>query len=169
MSLWAIFSLAQQLLLSGRQSGFEPVELPNATLGVELLRLTRRCRGIDKYVSSSAGLTIDEMHCLSVLLSEQPHSVTQLSELINVRPSRASKVLKGLEERGYVSRALHSLDRRKETVMLTEPGVRVAEGILTLFVEVGMELLGGWRKENAADFSRLVRTVTHTECANTNA
>jgi DNA-binding MarR family transcriptional regulator len=137
--------------------------MSDSTLGVELLRLTRRCRGIDKYVSSSAGLTIDEMHCLSALLSEKPSSVSRLSELINVSPTRASKILKGLEQRGLVSRMLDAVDRRREQVILTETGRKAALVILSLFAEVGSELLGGWRKELATDFSRLVRTMTQKE------
>jgi DNA-binding MarR family transcriptional regulator len=137
--------------------------MSDSTLGVELLRLTRRCRGIDKYVSSSAGLTIDEMHCLSALLSEKPSSVSRLSELINVSPTRASKILKGLEQRGLVLRMLDAVDRRREQVILTETGRKAALVILSLFAEVGSELLGGWRKELATDFSWLVRTMTQKE------
>jgi len=137
--------------------------MSDSTLGVEFLRLTRRCRGIDKYVSSSAGLTIDEMHCLSALLSESPPSVSRLSELINVSPTRASKVLKGLELKGLVSRMLDAVDRRKEKVILTETGRREALVILSLFAEVGSELLGGWRKELATDFSWLVQAMTQKE------
>jgi len=137
--------------------------MSDSTLGVEFLRLTRRCRGIDKYVSSSAGLTIDEMHCLSALLSESPPSVSRLSELTNVSPTRASKVLKGLELKGLVSRMLDAVDRRKEKVILTETGRREALVILSLFAEVGSELLGGWRKELATDFSWLVQAMTQKE------
>jgi DNA-binding MarR family transcriptional regulator len=141
------------------------VELPTSNVGVELLRLTRRCRGIDKYVSSSASLTIDEMHCLLALFSEHPPSVKRLSELINVSATRASKILRGLEQRGFVTRTMHAADHRREQVMLTEAGTKAAQGILSMFAEVGSELLGSWRKELATDFSWLLRTVGHPERA----
>jgi DNA-binding MarR family transcriptional regulator len=143
--------------------GPKSVELPTTNVGVELLRLTRRCRGIDKYVSSSAALSIDEMHCLLALFSERPPSVKRLSELINVSPTRASKILKGLEQRAFVSRMMHAADRRREQVILTEAGTAEAQRILSMFAEVGSELLGSWRKELAADFSWLLRTVAHQE------
>ena len=131
--------------------------------GIELLRLTRRCRGIDKYVSSSTGLTVDEMHCLCALYSERPSSVKRLYELISVSPSRASKILKHLEQRNLVTRAISSADHRREQVMLTDAGTKAVQEILSFFTEVGSELVGSWRRELAADFSWLLETVAHTK------
>ena len=131
--------------------------------GAELLRLTRRCRGIDKYVSSRAQLTIDELHCLSVLFSERPSSVKRLSELINVSTTRASKILKDLEQRGYVSRNPDADDRRKEQVLLTEAGSSTVKRILSFYTEIGSELLTSWRHELAQDFSWLVETVNQAK------
>ncbi len=131
--------------------------------GVELLRLTRRCRGIDKYVSSRAELTVDEMHCLSVLYSDHPPSVKRLSELINVSSTRSSKLLKDLEEREFVTRTLDVDDRRKEQVVLTEQGVKAVETIVSLYSEIGSELLTSWRSELAADFSWLLQVVAQSK------
>ena len=131
--------------------------------GAELLRLTRRCRGIDKYVSSRAELTIDEMHCLSVLYSDHPPSVKRLSELINVSSTRASKILKDLEDREFVTRTLDADDRRKEQVVLTESGEKEVLKLVSLYTEIGSELLTSWRSELAADFSWLLQVVAQTK------
>lgn len=127
--------------------------------GVSLLRLSRRCRGIDKYVSSRTRLTIDEMQCLSVLFSEHPSSIKRLSELVNVSSTRASKLLKDLEQKGFVSRTLDAEDHRKEQVILTEKGSAVVQSILSFYSEIGSELLTSWRSELAEDFSWLLQTV----------
>jgi DNA-binding MarR family transcriptional regulator len=127
--------------------------------GFDLLRLTRRCRGIDKYVSVRAALTIDEMHCLGTLYADQPASVKRLSELITVGSTRASKILKDLEARGLVSRSLDSSDRRKEHVYLTDAGRRAVERITELYAEVGSELLLGWRDELEHDLSWLLQSL----------
>jgi DNA-binding MarR family transcriptional regulator len=139
------------------------MEVTEPRFGVELLRLTRRCRGIDKYVSSRARLRIDELHCLSVLFSEHPSSVKRLSELINVSTTRASKILKDLEQRGYVSRTPDAEDRRKEQVLLTETGSLTVRRILSLYTEIGSELLTSWRHELAQDFSWLLQTVNQAK------
>jgi DNA-binding MarR family transcriptional regulator len=160
---FAIVSFAQYLHMNNRFNVNERVELSESKFALQLLRLTRRCRGIDKYVSSSAGFTVDEMHCLSALFSEHPSSVKRLSELINVSPTRASKILTGLEQRGFVSRTIDSEDHRIEQVILTGAGAKAVQGILSLFTEVGSELLGSWRKELAADFSWLAQTVAQVK------
>jgi len=139
------------------------LETTEPRFGAELLRLTRRCRGIDKYVSSRAQLTIDELHCLSVVFSERPSSVKRLSELVNVSTTRASKLLKDLEQRGYVTRTPDAEDHRRELVVLTEPGASTVQRILTLYAEIGSELLTSWRHELAQDFNWLVQTVNQSK------
>jgi DNA-binding MarR family transcriptional regulator len=99
------------------------------------------------------------LHCLSVLFSEHPSSVTRLSELINVSTTRASKILKDLEQRGFVSRTPDAEDRRKEQVLLTETGSVTVRKILSFYGEIGSELLTSWRHELAQDFSWLLQTV----------
>lgn len=131
-------------------------------LGIELVRLTRQCRSIDKYVSSSASLSVDEMHCLSALHTEHPTSIKRLYELINVSPSRASKILKHLEQRGLVTRSSDLADHRRGQVMLTDAGARAVQNILSHFTEVGSELRNSWRGEPTADLSRLLETVANT-------
>jgi DNA-binding MarR family transcriptional regulator len=135
------------------------MEQAEPTFGSDLLRLTRRCRGIDKYVSSRAQLTIDELHCLSVLFSDHPASVKRLSELINVSTTRVSKILKDLEQRGLVSRTPDAEDRRKEQVLLTEIGSTTVKQIISYYTEIGSELLTSWRQELAQDFSWLLNGV----------
>ena len=108
--------------------------------GTDLLRLTLRCRDIDRHLASMAGLTVDEMHCLNVLHADQPYCVKKLSELLGARATRTSKILKSLERGGFVTRALHPSDRRKELVTLTDRGRQTVEHILHLSGEVGTEL-----------------------------
>ncbi len=131
-------------------------------LGLELIRLTRRCRSIDKHVSASAGLSIDEMHCLSSLFAESPSSVKTLSDLISVNPTRASKILRDLEERGLLSRTIDVSDRRKEHVLLTEEGRRTVEKLLSLYDEIAARVIPKWPSEIALDFSQLLQTVSQT-------
>jgi len=135
------------------------VETSDSTLGVELLRLTRRCRGIDKYVSSSVSLSIDEMHCLSALFLDHPSSAKRLSELLNVDPTRTSRLLNDLERRGFLFRSHVPTDRRVEQVVLTENGSRTARATLALFAEVAGQLATGLRAEFAGECSWLFRAI----------
>lgn len=136
------------------------VETSDSTIGVELFRLTRRCRGIDKYVSSSISLSIDEMHCLSALFLDHPPSAKRLSELLSVDPTRTSRILNDLERRGLLQRSHIPTDHRIEQVALTEAGARTARAALALFAEVAGQLATGLRSEFAAECSWLLRTIT---------
>jgi DNA-binding MarR family transcriptional regulator len=149
--------------------GPNDVDSPDSKLAVELLRLTRRCRGIDKYVSSSAALTIDEMHFLSAIYFEHPPSVKSLTELVAIEPTRASKILKLLEQKGFVVRSIQPMDHRKEKLILTQQGVLVAQQILSMFAEVGSELLGSWRRDLSTEFPWLLRTLVGKDTVNTSA
>jgi DNA-binding MarR family transcriptional regulator len=161
LRICAIVAFAQYL--HGSQRMILPyawcVEHTESKFALELLRLTRQCRGIDKYVAASAGLSVDEMHCVIALFTERPSSVTRLSELINVSPTRASKILKSLGQRGLVTRTLDPEDHRREVVILTPAGERGAGGIFSLVAEVGSELLGNWHRDLGANFSWLLETA----------
>jgi DNA-binding MarR family transcriptional regulator len=71
-----------------------------------------------------------------------------------VSATRASKVLKSLEQRGLVTRALDPADHRREQVFITDKGVQTVQSIFTLFTEAGTELFGGWQKDVSAGLSR---------------
>jgi DNA-binding MarR family transcriptional regulator len=100
-----------------------------------------------------------------VLYTDHPPSVKRLSELINVSSTRASKILKDLEDRQLVTRTLDTEDRRKEQVVLTDRGTQTIQRVLSLYTEVGSELLTSWRSELTADFSWLLQTVAQSKKA----
>ena len=130
-------------------------------LGVDLLRLTLRCRDIDKHLSARVGLTIDEVHCLGVIHSENPSCAKQLTELLHVDATRTSKILRSLERRGLVSRTLSVADHRKEQVILTDEGRRIIERILSLYAQLGSRVFDAWPPEVIADLPRLLQELEH--------
>jgi|GEM_PF-873864 len=131
--------------------------------GSELLHLTRRCRGIDRYIAASIELSVDEVHCLGALFFDRPNSVKDLSELISVGSTRASKILKDLELRGYVTRVMDSADRRKEHVFLTEAGERTVRHIASLYAEYGTEVVAHWCSGLSDEFSSLLKTIAEAK------
>lgn len=139
------------------------MEITRSTIGKDLLRLTLRCREIDKRLSVRTTLTIDEMHCLGMIHTEKPSCVKLLSELLEVNATRTSKILWNLEQRGFVSRQMDSTDHRKELVTLTEIGQREAEQVLSLYADVGNKLLSGSSSETAQDLSRFVQILVHAD------
>jgi len=138
------------------------VEPSETQFAIDLLRLTGRCRGIDKYVSSTVGLSVDEMHCISAVYADHPRSVSRLSELIAVSTTRASKILKSLEQGSLVTRELDPSDHRREKVILTDSGMKTVERIISLCTEVGSELFGDHHRRLATDLSWLSQAGAST-------
>jgi DNA-binding MarR family transcriptional regulator len=130
---------------------------PSSLTGAELLELTLLCRKIDKQLASSTSLSVDELHCLSMLYLERPTCVKKLNELLGLSATRTSKILRTLERRGYVVRSLHLQDRRMEQVTLTEEGQRAAENVLSVSGETVRKLVVSHPEESARGLTELIR------------
>ncbi len=98
--------------------------------GVEVARLLLQCHRLEKGLASSAGLSVDEFHCISQLFVHAPCCVKALCELTGIHPTRASRILSVLERKGYLLRTLGVEDKRKESLTLTDAGVEVARRLL---------------------------------------
>jgi DNA-binding MarR family transcriptional regulator len=98
--------------------------------GFDVACLLLRCHLLERGLAGSAGLTVDEFHCLSQIYAIHPASVKQLCELTGFHPTRASRVLNGLEGKGYLIRSLGATDRRKELLTLTPAGIGAARSLL---------------------------------------
>jgi len=98
--------------------------------GVDFALLLLRCHQVEKGLAASAGLSVDEFHCLSQLYVHAPCCVKKLCELLEIHPTRASRLLNDLEERGYLTRSLDFSDKRKELLTLTSTGMAAARELL---------------------------------------
>jgi DNA-binding MarR family transcriptional regulator len=106
--------------------------------GIVLLRTTLKCHRIAKELAAEVNLSVNEMHCLMQLHFEKPDCVRKLTEVLGLRGTSISKLLRSLEERKFIERSLDTIDRRVERVVLTAEGFHVAEQVLALsedFVE----------------------------------
>ena len=101
--------------------------LMNKPSPVSIMELLLKCHQTEKEIAVAGGVSVDELHCLSQIYIHTPYCVKKLSELLRVPPSRTSRLLGALEERGYLTRSLSTPDRRKEQITLTDAGVRLAE------------------------------------------
>lgn len=98
--------------------------------GIDIARLLLKCHRLEKELASAAGFSVEEFHCLVQLYLHAPCCVKTLLEPLEVHPTRASKLLHNLEQRGYLTRSLGFDDKRKELVNLTPEGLRKARALL---------------------------------------
>ncbi|MEL7357409.1 MAG: MarR family transcriptional regulator [Cyanobacteria bacterium J06560_6] len=76
-------------------------------------------------------VAVAEAHALMVLMQEQPLSQGMLSNRLNLEKSTVSRLLSGLEKRGWIKRDRNPDDRRIVEVALTEAGKQTAESLST--------------------------------------
>jgi DNA-binding MarR family transcriptional regulator len=108
--------------------------------GLELLDLSLLCRKADRMVAEGAGMSVDEMHCLTLVSVKNPLSVKRLRESLGLSPTRISKILRSLEENGYIRRELSTSDRRVEHVSLTQKGNEMVEELLAISTNIGQQV-----------------------------
>lgn len=97
-----------------------------ADVAVLLLRFHQ----LEKGLAASAGLSVDEFHCLGQLYTHAPCCVKVLCEALGIHPTRASRLINDLEKRGYLTRSLGFPDKRKELLTLTPEGTAAARSVL---------------------------------------
>lgn len=98
--------------------------------GIGIARLLLKCHQLEKELATSAGFSVEEFHCLVQLYLHAPCCVKTLLEWLGVHPTRASRLLRNLEQRGYLTRSLGFDDKRKELVNLTAEGLSAARSLL---------------------------------------
>lgn len=76
-------------------------------------------------------VAVAEAHALMALMQEQPLAQGVLSNRLSLEKSTVSRLLSGLEKRGWIERDRNPDDRRIVEVALTEAGKQTAESLFT--------------------------------------
>jgi DNA-binding MarR family transcriptional regulator len=98
--------------------------------GIIVEEMLLKCHQLEKELAAAAELSVDEFHCLTQLYAHTSCCVKKLSELLGTSPSRTSRLLHSLEERGYLTRSLGFADKRMEMLALTQDGMAAARNVL---------------------------------------
>jgi len=125
----------------------------------DILRLGMFAQRTERQLADLAAVTIGELHCLTQLHIEKPCCIRRLSSILGVSASSTSKLLRSLDEKGYIERELDATDRRQERVHLTEEGAAVVQRIMTAGDAIAASLIESLPPERRAPFSDCVRTI----------
>jgi len=108
------------------------MELFDKNIGATFLQLIFRIHEIEKQLSEKEGLTIDEMRCLMTVFLSRPSCVSDLNSMLEIEPTRTSKVLNSLQQQGFIRREMDTYDHRKSRIEISESGRVKSEKILLL-------------------------------------
>ncbi len=136
---------------------------PSPGRGRMLLELLLSFGHVQKSLARTAGLSIEALQCVSLLHTAQPGSVKRLSSLLGVDGSKTSKILRTLEDKGYISRKLSLADRRVEEVSLTPMGLNAVESLLRALSDMGARLPLPHGPECEPCFSRIAGILTNDD------
>ncbi|NQT57917.1 MAG: MarR family transcriptional regulator [Bacteroidetes bacterium] len=89
----------------------------------EILELKKRCNFSDE-IGLAFNLTLGEVACISIIAKHETLSSKNLSSLMDLSPSRGSRVISRLTDRGFIVGKPDKNDRRYLSLSLTEAGKR---------------------------------------------
>ncbi len=107
--------------VSTRHDDLSPAALAHA-LRPSVMRLSRRLRQMR---DDTIDLNSNQLSAMAVLLNSGDLLMGELAAAEKVQPPSMTRIVNGLEERGYVARRPQPGDRRQCLVTLTEPGRKV--------------------------------------------
>ena len=110
---------------------------------IELIQeLKQKCR-FDSEIGHSLDLREKEITFLSAIADDSGITSKELSEIAGLSPSRASRVISSLHDKGFIELEHDSSDRRLINISLTEKGNSCAAGIRKKKEECESNLLRG--------------------------
>ena len=99
------------------------------------------CQEKEAWLAEQHGLFQAEFKCLRLFGANESLNNTQISERMNLSPSRLTRIIDGLVKKGYMQRAIDPADRRNMIVTLSRRGKILTNKLNRAFVEVHEEIL----------------------------
>lgn len=110
-------------------------------------RMTRRARRI-----TGLDWTYSAVIVLDAMQDDNMVRMTDLAERVGIASPTVSKLIKDLEEKGFVERTPDGQDGRASIIRLTDEGRSVAAAMDSARVEALEKIMDGWSKDELEQF-----------------
>ncbi|HPW78640.1 MAG: HTH-type transcriptional regulator MhqR [Bacteroidetes bacterium ADurb.Bin037] len=94
-------------------------------------------------VASNVNLTPEQYLLIDLLWDEGPLTQQQIANQMQKDKNSITRLIDGLEKKGYVIRETDTEDRRKNLVMVTEMGQAKKQEITRIAIDAADNILGG--------------------------
>jgi DNA-binding MarR family transcriptional regulator len=121
----------------------------NTELVARLRAVIHKLARVLNDMSTGEGLTPTQYSVLSLVSGRGPLGLTELTELEGLNPTMLSRVVKTLDERGFIRRMTDPGDLRAARVAATPDGERVHDRVRAERTKVLSECLNGLPPETA--------------------
>ncbi|MEX6506819.1 MarR family winged helix-turn-helix transcriptional regulator [Jiella sp. M17.18] len=116
-----------------------------------LLTIGKATRALSTIALGKIGLVPGHDVLLDALDPERPVTINVLADVINIRPSTASKMIDHLEAKGYVARYRGTVDKRKTMIALLPPGIDAREQVHRIWREMDADLVAALGPDELRD------------------
>jgi len=103
--------------------------------------LLQRCQEKEAWLAEEHGLFQAEFKCLRLFGSNETLNNTQISKRMKLSPSRLTRIIDGLVDRGYMKREIAQKDWRNMRVFLSRRGKILTNKLHKAFIEIHNEIL----------------------------
>jgi DNA-binding MarR family transcriptional regulator len=124
-----------------------------------IIELKVRCR-FEEEIGEQCNLAPREVTCLGLLSPGERLSAGALAARIGLSPSRASRIITGLREKGCVAEVFDEKDRRSVSISLTAAGARIVRDIERKKDECQTRLLGGFNRQQLTEIQKGLTTLS---------
>jgi len=113
------------------------------SLPIALLRAREKVMGPIRAMLADAGVTEQQWRVLRVLNERGPLDPTEIADRSCLSLPSLTRILQTLDTKGFVTRAVHSTDRRRQVITITAAGRQlIAENLLE------SQRLNAWLKDS---------------------
>ena len=99
------------------------------------------CQEKEAWLAEQHGLFQAEFKCLRQFGSNESLNNTQISKRMNLSPSRLTRIIDGLVQKGFMLREIDKTDRRNMRVFLSKRGKTLTHKLAKAFVDIHSEIL----------------------------
>jgi len=147
-----------------RQRSTKPRETARA-LPIALLRAREAVMGRFRPLVAHAGLTDPQWRVLRVLNEYGPLDPTQIAHHACILMPSLSRMLRSLEEDGYVKREHHPADKRSSIITITPNAKRMLSELVPMSNAIYEELERSYGKERIGELLDLLEDLAELETA----
>jgi DNA-binding MarR family transcriptional regulator len=120
--------------------------------------LLARCQAKEEWLAEQRGLFQAEFKCLRVFGSDKSLTCKEIANRMNLSQSRITRVIDGLEKKGYMNREIDQTDRRNIKVTLSRKGKILTTKLDREFTDIHFEIL---QDIDVSKHESLITTMEH--------
>ena len=124
--------------------------------------LLARCQEKEAWLAEKHGLFQAEFKCLRLLGSDESLNNTQISKRMKLSPSRSTRIIDTLVQKGYMKREIEQDDRRNMRVFLSRRGKILTNKLNKAFIEIHSEIL---KDIDVSQHEPLITAMGHLQLA----